>query len=187
MLFGFTFFTSLLSANPIPSHHWTISTLGASSSPPAFWDWFSSRFLTLKDVIWHPEYSCSWALRLLLGLCLTMPSLVLSPDSSLLWFLAHVPSLYIRSYNITLQILTKPLSEDLFNLPKPPSLSLWLRILYTLILQVERSQALCLHGVHVCHDSFCIHSDHVLDSSGVIVFQFQAVASQALGLIVCEK
>lgn len=102
-------------------------------------------------------------------------------------FFALVPSLYIRSYNITLQILTKPLSEDLFCLPKPPSLYLWLRMLDALILPVERSQVLCLHGVHVHHDSFCVPSDHVLDSSGGIVFQFQAVAPQALGLIVCEK
>lgn len=123
------FFTPI--RNPIPSHHWTISTLSGSGSPPAFWNWFSSRFLTLEDIIWHPDHSCSWALCLLLRLFLTVPSLVPSPDSSLLWFLAHVSSLYIRSYKITLQILTQPLSEDLFNLPKPPSLSLWLRILYS--------------------------------------------------------
>ena len=86
--------------------------------------------------------------------------------------------------------------KSLFRFSPSPSVRICLTFLSLLpypcdleyyILQVERSQALCLHAVHVCHDSFCIHSDHVLDSSGVIVFQFQAVASQALGLIVCEK
>lgn len=175
--------------NPIPSHRWTISTLSGSSSPPAFWDWFSSRFLTLKAITWHPDHACSWALRLLLRPCITMPPLPLelSPESSLPWSLAHVPSLYIRSYNMALQILTKSLNEDLFYPPKPPFLHLWLRILYTLIVQVEHSRALCLHGEHVNHDSFCIHSDHALDFSGVIVLQFQEVASQTLGLIDCEK
>lgn len=82
------FFTPI--CNPIPSHHWTISTPSGSSSLPAFWDWFSSRFLTLKDVIWHPDHSCSWALCLLLRLSSTMPSLVLSPESSLPWFPACI-------------------------------------------------------------------------------------------------
>lgn len=190
MLFDFIFFTSaLLSAILFPPTvglflllvdpvHLLLSGTGLALG---FWHW--KLLLGIQIIL------VSWALRLLLRPCITMPPLPLelNPESSLPWSLAHVPSLYIRSYNMALQILTKSLNEDLFYPPKPPFLHLWLRILYTLIVQVEHSRALCLHGEHVNHDSFCIHSDHALDFSGVIVLQFQEVASQTLGLIDCEK
>lgn len=190
MLLGFIFFTSaLLSAILSPPTiglflllvdpvHLLLSGTGLALG---FWPWKTLLGIQIILVPGLYAYCSGRAYQ-----CPPLP-LELSPESSLPWSLAHVPSLYIRSHNMALQILTKSLNEDLFYPPKPPSLHLWLRILYTLIVQVERSQALCLHGVHVSHDSFCIHSDHVLDFSGVIVLQFQAVASQALGLIVCEK
>lgn len=37
-----------------------------SSSPPASWDWFSSRLLPSIEIIWHQDNSCPWALYLLL-------------------------------------------------------------------------------------------------------------------------
>lgn len=107
-------------------------------------------------------------------LCLVMLplSLDLSDESSFPLSLSHVPSLYFRSYIMAFQIFTKSLKEDLFYHPKPPSLCWWPRILYTLIPQVESSQALCLYGLHANHPPFCIPSDYVLESSCiVIVFQ----------------
>ena len=148
-LFDSSLFTSPLIISPMCSQHRISSILPVNLvHPPSPWDWLSSRLLPSTVLIWHEDHSCFWALYLLLELLSIMYSLSLelSPEFSFPGPYHMSPSLYLRSYAVSFQILLPQfLKKSLFFSPKP---LLCVDRLEHSSYPLESSQTPRLYGLH---------------------------------------